>query len=179
MKKLLLLVPVLLLAASFSFAQTNATGTSTLSVTVGNEAAIKVDPTPAFGSVGIFGDYTATTPFTYWIRTTLSGKITVQITSDFSTGGPGGGPSVASPPTAGDALTYSSTVAPPVTGSANGVAGLTASTTAETTVATFGATTQSAKDGNSGSVAWTLTNDPSYKAGTYSSAVATFTISAT
>jgi len=57
MKKLLAVVPILLLAASVSHAQSNATGTSTLSVTVGAEAAIVVNTTPVFGSTGIFGDY--------------------------------------------------------------------------------------------------------------------------
>jgi hypothetical protein len=45
-------------------------------------------------------------------------------------------------------------------------------------VATFGAGASSAVAGNSGSVAWTLTNDPLYHTGAYSATV-TFTISAT
>jgi hypothetical protein len=44
-------------------------------------------------------------------------------------------------------------------------------------VGTFGANVSSAKTGNSGSVSWALTNDPAYKAGSYT-AVVTFTIHA-
>jgi hypothetical protein len=180
MKKALLVASVMLLAASMSYAQLpgNATGTSTLSVSVGAEAAIVVSTTPAFSSVGIFGDYTATTPFTYYVRTITAGTITVQITSDFSTGGVGGGPSVATPPTSTDTLTYTCAAAAPVTGSATPCAtAQTASTGSATNVVSFGTTTQSAKAGNSGSTSWTLTNDPAYKAGSYS-ATATYTISA-
>jgi hypothetical protein len=178
MKKLLMVASIMLLAASMSYAQ-NASGTSTLSVSVGAEAAIVVDTTPAFQSTGIFGNYTATTPFTYYVRTIAGGTVTVQITSDFSTGGTGGGPSVATPPTPGDTLTYACTAAAPVTGSATACATpQTASTTVATNVVTFAATTQSAKAGNSGSTSWTLINDPAYKAGSYS-ATATYTISAT
>jgi len=178
MKKILLVAPILLLAASMSFAQaTSNTGTSTLSLTVGAEAAIVVSTTPSFTSSGIFGNYVSTTPFTYYVRTISGGSVTVEITSDFSTGGSGGGPSVAAPPTSGDTLTYACTAAAPVTGSATACSSAqTASTGSATNVVTFGATTQSAKAGNSGSTAWTLTNDPSYKAGSYS-AVATYTIS--
>lgn len=177
MKKLLAVLPILLLAASVSHAQSS-TGTSTLSVTVGAEAAIVVNATPAFASSGIFGNYTATTPFTYYVRTITGGSVVVEITTDFSTGGVGGGPSVANPPTAGDLLTYTCTAASPVTGSATACSSAaTASTSGTTGVVTFGPTTQSAKTGNSGSTSWTLINDPSYKAGSYS-ATATYTISA-
>jgi len=172
---------MLLFAASVSHAQSN-TGSSTLSVTVGAEAAIVVATTPPFSSVGIFGNYTATTPFTYYVRTTsggAGGAVTVEITTDFSPGGPGGGPSVTAPPTTGDLLTYACTVA-----NAGGVGTptactgpMTASTAAATNVLTFAPGTQSAKTGGSGSTSWTLVNDPVYKAGTYS-AVATYTISA-
>jgi hypothetical protein len=178
MKKLLALTAVMLFAASLSFAQTNASGTSTLSVNVGAEAAIKVDTTPAFTSSGIFGDYTATTPLTYWVRTIAAGTITVQITSDFSTGGHGGGPSVANPPNSGDLLAYTCTAAAPVTGEANACStAQTASTGSATNVVTFAATTESDKAGDAASTSWTFTNDPAYKAGSYSATV-TYTISA-
>jgi hypothetical protein len=178
MKKTLMVASILLLAASFSYAQTNASGTSTLSVNVGAEAAIVVNTTPAFVSSGIFGNYTATTPITYYVRTITGGSIVVEVTSDFSTGGVGGGPSVATPPTSGDLLTYTCTSAAPVTGSATACAtALTASTASTTNVVTFAATTQSAKAGNSASTSWTLVNDPAYKAGSYSATV-TYTISA-
>jgi hypothetical protein len=94
------------------------------------------------------------------------------VTTDFS---PSGGPSVANPPTAGDALTYSCTVSTPGT-PCSGTQ--TASTTSSTPVASFGANARSDRAGNSGSVAWTLTNDPLYETGSYS-AVVTFTVSAT
>jgi hypothetical protein len=178
MKKLLAIVPILLLAASVSHAQSN-TGTSTLSVTVGAEAAIVVNTTPAFGSTGIFGAYTATTGFTYFIRTISGGNITVSATADFSTGGPNGGPSIVVPPTAGDTLTYTCAAASVSTGSANACssAQTVSALNAGQNVVTFGATTQSAKLGNSSSTSWTLTNDPSYKAGSYSATVL-YTISA-
>jgi hypothetical protein len=177
MKKLLMVVPILLLASSMSHAQ-SATATANLSVTVGAEAAIQVNSSPGFTSSGIFGNYTSTTDLTYFVRTIASGKITVQITTDFSTGGSGGGPSVAAPPTSGDTLTYACTSAAPVTGTATAcTSAQTASTTVATTVVTFGATTQSAKAGDDTKTSWTLVNDPSYAAGSYT-AVATYTISA-
>lgn len=180
MKKLLTAIPILLLAVSICHAQTpGSTATSTLSVTVGNEAAISINSgssTTSFSEgSGSFADYTATTGFTYWIRTSQSsgtGSITLKITTDFS---PSGGPSVATPPTSGDALTYTCTVQSPGNPCSNTE---TASTTSGTPVATFGANATSAKSGNSSnSVSWTLTNDPTYQQGSYS-ATATFTISA-
>ena len=177
MKKLLLVVSVLLLAASLSNAQTSAT--ATLSVTVGNEAAIRVDSSPALtAGSGTFADYTSTTGLTYWIRTSTggAGHITLKVTSDFACGG---GPCVAVPPSTSDALTYSSTiVAPGTTGTVTSYSNQTASTADATPVADFSASAQSLKAGNTGTVAWTLTNDPAYKAGTYSATV-TLTISAT
>jgi hypothetical protein len=148
---------------------------------IGAEASIVVGTTPAFGSSGTFQPFTATTPLTYEIRTTSSGSgsITLQVTTDFSTGGPGGGPSVATPPTAGDTLTYTSTVATPgAGGTATAFSAMTASTNNATNVATFSASSQSLATGNTASVAWSLTNDPAYKAGSYNATV-TFTIAAT
>src|SRR5207245_9521251 len=100
-----------------------------------------------------------------------SGTITLQVTSDFS---PANGPSVGTPPTAGDTLAYTCTVAAPGTPCAGSV---TSSTASATSVATFGANAHSASIGNSASVAWTLSDDPLYETGSYS-ATATFTISA-
>jgi hypothetical protein len=177
MKKTLMVASLMLLAASFSYAQIGPPATSQLSVTVGAEASITAQAGP-LSSTGTFGNYTGTTLLNYKVRTISGGAITVEITTDFSTGGTGGGPSVAAPPTTGDALTYTCTAAAPVTGSAIPCgSSQTASTTAETPVVTFGATTQSTSAGTAASTSWTLTNDPSYKAGTYN-AVATFTISA-
>ena len=179
MKKLLMVVPIMLLGASMSFAQTH-TATSSLSVTVGPEAALTATAGP-LTSTGIFGNYTGTTSLTYYVRTTGSGggTVTVEITTDFSTGGANGGPSVATPPDPADLLTYSSASPGPAIGTATGCTGpVTALTTAATNVLTFVANTQSLKAGSPASTSWTLVNDPNYKAGTYT-AVATYTISAT
>ncbi|MCL5742366.1 MAG: hypothetical protein M1541_00355 [Acidobacteria bacterium] len=151
-------------------------GTTTMSLTVAAEAAIRVDTdTTSLGASGTnFADYTGSTNFTYRVRTKAggTGSITLRVTSDF----PAGGPSVASPPTAGDALSYTCTVASPGTGCNSSQ---TASTTGETNVATFGANAKSLRDGTGGnSVSWLLTNDPQYSTGTYSATV-TFTISTT
>lgn len=151
-----------------------ASGTTTLAVTVGPEASIAVNTssTPLTTTGGLFADFTGTTNFIYKIRTAQSdgqGHIVLQITSDFDGTG---GPKVASPPSAGDALTYTCTVA---SGTACG-SSQTASTSTTTPVASFGADAHSAKAGDAGSVLWSLTNDPAYKTGSYS-ATATLTIS--
>jgi hypothetical protein len=111
---------------------------------------------------------------TYFIRTSPtsgSGSIVLQVTTDFS---PSGGPSVGTPPTTGDALTYNCTVSSPGTACTGP---LTAKTSGTTSVASFGADAHSALAGNTASVSWSLTNDPLYKVGTYNATV-TFTISA-
>jgi len=180
MKKSLLLTIALLLATSFAYGQSS-TGTTTISLTVGAEAALTVAATPALTSTGTnFSNYTATTSLTYFIRTTAvggSGSVVLQVTTDFPCAS--GGPCVAAPPTAGDALKYTSSGSNPGNnGTATFYSALTASTSAQTNVATFGADNRSLIGGNSASVAWTLTNDPKYKTGSYSATV-TFTISAT
>jgi hypothetical protein len=152
------------------------TGTTTINVVVAAEASLYINDSSTTLSGGpLFTDYTGTTRFTYKIRTTQgsgSGSITSLVTSDFA---PGGGPSVASPPTTGDALTYTCSVSSP----ANPCSGTqTASTTVAQPVASFTADGRSARDGNSGQISWTLTNDPQYKTGSYSATV-TFTVSAT
>lgn len=167
------------LGASSAFGQFSAnTGTTSLNVTVAAEASLQIDTaTTSLTSSGtLFADYTGSTNYSYKIRTSQggggTGTVTLKITSDFS---PAGGPSVATPPTTGDALTYTcSAVAPATACSSN----QTSSTASATSVATFGSDAHSAKAGNSSnSVSWTLSNDPQYKTGAYSS-VATFTISA-
>jgi len=177
MKKTLLAAVVLLLSASLAGAATvTATGTTTLSLTVANEASITITTTTTtLAATGTtFNPYTGATNFTYKIRTSQTsgtGSIQLEVTTDFSGTG---GPSVGTPPSSGDALTYTCTTA---SGTACSTA-LTASTSAQTSVATFGADAHSvAVSGDAGSVAWSLTNDPKYKTGTYT-ATATFTISA-
>src|SRR6266404_3615006 len=157
-------------------AQFAGTGTTTVSVTVGAEASLQVNTaTTTLTNVGtIFNAYTGSTSLTYKMRTTKvggSGTITLQVTSDFS---PANGPSVATPPTAGDALSYTCTVAAPGTAC---VGSVTSSTASSTSVATIGANSHSANAGNSSSVAWSLTDDPAYETGSYNATV-TFTISA-
>lgn len=174
----LLIVSGLLLTGSMAHAQLGTTtGTTTLTVPVAAEAALTVATTPNFTQTGTnFTAYSAATNLTYFIRTNASGTITLQVTSDFS---PAGGPSVATPPTAGDKLAYTCTVATPGNnGTATACSGsVTAATGSATSVATFGADARSLFAGNSGSVSWTLTNDPKYKVNSYS-AVVTFTINA-
>jgi hypothetical protein len=185
MKKLMttsaLLAITVALAAFPAKAQTG-TGTTTLNVTVGAEAGLTVAATTNMTSAGTnFSSFTGTTALTYFIRTTQStgaGSITAKVTTDFA---PAGGPSVATPPTAGDALNYTSSGTAPGnngTGAVMAFAGITASTSAQTNVATFGADNRSLVAGNTESVAWSLTNDPKYKTGAYAATV-TFTISAT
>jgi hypothetical protein len=178
MKRILALTALaLLLAASSALAQSfGPTGTTTLSVTVGNEAQIEINTqTTTFSTSTAFADYTGTTNLTYKIRTSKGGNggsITVEVTSDFS---PTGGPTVGGTQlTSGDNPTYVCSASSPATACSGSV---TASTSAGTAVYTFGADNHSAKAGNTGSVTWTVPNDPLYPTGTYQ-ATATFTISA-
>lgn len=180
MKKTLLLAVVLLLTAALAYAQAG-TGTTTVSVIVAAEAALTVTTgTTTLTTTGYFANYTGTTNLTYYIRTTQStgsGNIQLQVTTDFPCAS--GGPCVATPPSTGDALKYTCTVANPGNnGTATACTGsVAASTTAQTSVGSFGADNRSLNTGNSGSVVWGLTDDPKYKTGTYTATV-TFTISA-
>ena len=177
MKKVTLFASAaLLFSTSVMRAQWAATGTTTLQVTVAAEAALQVTTaTTNLTAVGsIFNNYTGTTNLLYKIRTTAgtgTGSITVKITADFA---PAGGPSVASPPTAGDTLGYTCVAAAPATACAGSI---TSSASASTNVASFGAGANSAGGGSAASTSWTLTNDAAYKTGAYS-ATATYTISA-
>ncbi len=158
-------------------AQAQNTGTTTLSVVVGPEAALTVTTgtTSLSTTSTTFGNpFTGTTNLSYFIRTTKAtgtGTLTLKITADFAGTG---GPSVATPPSTGDALTYTCTVSAPGTACTGSQ---TASTTTATSLGSFGAGANSTKTGNSASVAWSLTDDPVYATGTYT-ATATFTISA-
>jgi hypothetical protein len=151
--------------------------TTNLTVAIGPEAALSVTAanTPLATTSTTFGNpYTGTTTLNYLIRTTKTsgtGTITVQITSDF---GGTGGPSVGTPPTAGDTLAYTCAVSAPGTPCSGAQ---TSSTKAATAVGSFGAGASSAKAGNAASIGWSLTDDPAYATGTYA-ATATFTISA-
>ena len=179
MKTLLKTLPLLSLALLFTAAVGNAqsaTGTSTVTVTVGAEASLTVSSPTALTAVGaVFNNFTGTTTVTYFVRTTQStgsGSITLKVTSDFS---PANGPSVATPPTTGDALKYTCTAAAPATACTGSQ---TALTTGTTPVVTFGADAHSAATaGSTATTSWTLTNDPVYKTGSYAATV-TYTISA-
>ncbi len=173
-KKTTLIIVACALLAMTGLAQAQ---TTTLSVAVNPEAALTVNTsttTMATTGTNFTIPYTGTTDMTYMIRTKASGgtgNIQLKVTGDFS---PAGGPLVATPPSTGDALTYTCTVASPGTACTGSP---TASTTSSTSVATFSAGANSAKGGNSASVAWSLTDDPVYNTGTYTATV-TFTISA-
>ncbi len=110
-----------------------ATGTTTVSVTIGAEASLQVNTlTTTLTSAGIFANYTGTTSLTYKIRTTQttgSGTLTLRVTTDFA---PTQGPSVTTPPTGGDILSYTCTVAAPGTACSGPI---TSSTSGSTSVA--------------------------------------------
>ena len=182
MKNALKILPLLgvglLLTASLARPQFGtSTGTTNVTVTIGAQAGLNItnSSTPLTATGTNFNTFTGSTGLTYFIRTSASGgsgSITLKVTSDFT---PSGGPSVATPPTAGDALAYACTVGSPGT-ACTGTQ--TSSTTTSTAVATFGADAHTSTAGSTASIAWTLTNDPKYKTGTYDATV-TFTISAT
>jgi hypothetical protein len=153
--------------APAAFGQTS-TGTTALAVTVGAEASLQLSTTAFVNAGGPFGDFTGTTNLTYKIRTRSTGSITAQV-ADFT---PTGGPTIAGSPSA---LAYTCSVPTPAT-VGTGCSGQAVGATAFT-IANFGPNAHSVKAGDTGSVGWTLTNDPVYATGTYSATV-TFTISA-
>lgn len=184
MKKTLALTALgaLLLCSSLAHAQATATASGQLTLSVGAEANISVDPTDAFSTAGAFANYTATTNFKYQVRTASTGTGTIQVAisaaGDFSNGS-GGAPSANNPPT-GDSLQITTCTA--AVGTACSSA-LTINSTAQTVVS-FGHSTHAgapgavSSTGAAGSVGWALTNDPGYPAGSYT-ATTTWTISAT
>src|SRR6516162_9002047 len=110
---------MLLLISGTSQAQTFAnTGTTTVSVAVPTEAALAVNTmtsTLATSKSDFSNDFTGTTNITYKIRTTKTtgtGSLTVKVTTDFS---PSGGPSVGTPPSSGDTLTFTCGASAPAT----------------------------------------------------------------
>ena len=174
--KLTMLGGALFCFAGAAHAQFAASGGTDLKLNIAAEASLSITDTSTTlsNTAGIFGsDFTGSTAFLYKIRTSKTGgtgTIQLRVSQDFGAGGP----SVYNPPTAGDALTYTCTVATPATPCSGS---MTSAQTA-TGVATFGADAKSVKAGNSGSVSWNLTNDPVYSTGSYQATV-TFTISAT
>jgi len=153
------------------------TATQTLSATI-NPAWTLTSPATASltHTQNTFQPFQSAVAVNFEVRTSPvgGGKITLQVSSDFS---PAGGPSAA-----GGALTYvcgSANLGTPCSGTQ------TASTTAQTPVLTLpasactgGGGTCSSQDPNSVNLTFTLTDDPGYSTGTYSATV-TFTISAT
>ena len=160
-----------LAVAPAAYAQATAVG----SVTIGAEAGLTVPATPLFTLTGgPFSAFIATTNLTYFIRTSQaggSGNIQVKVATDYT---PAGGPSAAAAN-----LKYACTASNPGNnGTATGCTGaVTASTTAQTPVTSFGPDARSSLAGNSVSIQWSLKDDPSYKASSYTATV-TFTISA-
>jgi len=163
-----------------------ATGTAlqTLSVTISPVGGLYSISALALTKAGtVFNNYTGTiATFQYRARatdTTGSGSITVKATTDFSCSG---GPCIATPPSPGDALTYT------CSGATLGTAcsgTQTVSTTASTPVLTLPASactggspcSLNTPDPNTVSLTFALTNNPLYQTGNYS-ATLTFTISA-
>jgi hypothetical protein len=132
----------------------------------------------------LFNSYTGAVTIQYRARTTAAsgtGSITVKASTDFVCAS--GGPCITTPPTVGDALTYTCTGA---TLGSNCAGTQTVSTGAGTNVVTAipaaactgGGSPCSTADPNTVNLNFSLTDDPKYKTGSYS-ATLTFTISAT
>lgn len=181
MKKSLLAIFALALGSMLTASRANAqygtsSGTTTISVTIGTMAGLTItnSSTPLTLSGTNPNQFTGTTNLTYYVRTSTSagsGVINLKVSSDFS---PSGGPSVASPISSSDALTYTCTVAGPGTACTGSNK---ASTTVGTNLARFGANAHTTSSGSTASVSWTLPNDLEYQTGTYTATI-TFTISA-
>jgi len=156
--------------AGSAHAQFASTGTTTLQVTNWPEAALQIAATTNLTTAGtIFNaNYTGTTNLTYKVRTTKStGNRRHTLKGDDRL------QPVQRPlrPNTSDGRGYSDltcTLTSPGTGCSSSQ---TASTSSSTPVGTFGADAKSASAGNSGSVAWTLTDDPQYSTGTYTATV--------
>jgi hypothetical protein len=128
-----------------------------------------------------FNSFVGTMTLSYRARTSQwsgQGAITVKATTDFT---PAGGPSITRPPSAGDMFTYTCGGA---TLGASCAGAQTVSTTAATNVVTLGASACtgggapcSSANPNTANVTFTLTDDPKYKTGSYSTTL-TWTISA-
>ena len=129
----------------------------------------------------LFNSFTGTLTLLYRVRTGSSAGsagVTLKASADFT---PAGGPSISTPPSAGDALTYvcaGQTLGTGCSGTRS------VSTTAATPVLTFppsvctgaGAPCNNA-DPNSSTLTFTLTDDPKYRTGSYTTTLQ-FTISA-
>ena len=168
----------LLLSALLPFPADGGTGsaTQTLTATINPGYALSAPATASLTHTQTtFQPFQATVAVNYEVRTspTGSGKITLQVTNDFS---PSGGPSAAN-----GNLTYTcgaANLGTPCSGTQ------TASTTTQTPLLTLPASTCtggggacSSQDPNSVNLTFTLTDNPGFPTGTYSATI-TFTISA-
>jgi hypothetical protein len=173
---LLLLVPAGLRAAT-------ATVTQVLQVSIGAQASFSTASySVSLGKTGtLFNNFTGTLTLLYRGRTGSSvttAGITVKARSDFA---PSGGPSIGSPPSAGDALNFTCSGATLGTG-CSGTQSM--SMTAAKPVVTFPASACTGTgspcnnaDPNSVTLNFTLSDDPKYKTGSYTTTLQ-FTISA-
>ena len=171
----------LLLVPSSCLAQN--TTTQRLEVDIVPLGALFTQSTPValIKSNSNFNTFTGTMILSYRARTSKwsgHGAITVKATTDFT---PTGGPSISRPPSAGDTFTYTCGGAT-LGASCSGTQ--TVSTTAATNVVTLGASACtgggapcSSANPNTANVTFTLTDDPKYKTGSYSTTL-TWTISA-
>jgi hypothetical protein len=161
---------------SFAAAATG-TATQTLSAQVNAIGKLSVPAASTVTSAGTtFAGYTGSLTVSYKARTTAatgSGSLTVTASADFS---PAGGPSIAS-----GQLTYTCSAA---TLGAACVGTQTASTASQTNIATIGSGACTGGGGSCSTVnpntvlaSLSLSNNPTYKTGTYS-ATLIFTISA-
>jgi len=162
-------------------------GTQTLSLTLNAAGDLYGFPSSVtLSKVGtVFTSYTGSLTVEYKVRTssTGSGSITVYASTDFPCAS--GGPCIGTPPSAGDALTYTcsgATLGSNCSGTqtvTTSAAGATSVVTAVPTLACTGSGSPcSSANPNTVAVNFTLTDDPKYKTGSYS-ATLTFTISAT
>ncbi len=166
-----------------SLAQNTATATQTLQATIVPLGGLFTQASQiSLTKTGTtFNAFSGTMTLNYRARTSQGmgqGIITVKATVDFM---PAGGPSISTPPSAGDKFTYTCSGASLGT-SCSGTQ--TVSTTTATSVVSLGASACtgggapcSTADPNSANVTFILTDDPKYKTGSYS-ATLTWTISA-
>ena len=175
---------VMLLAPVCSHAQTTL-GSQTLTLDLEPAGLLYSIPTSiALTNTGTtFASYTGSVTLDYRARTTAStgsGTITVEATTDFTCSS--GGPCIKTPPSTGDALTYTCSGA---TLGSNCSGTQTVSTTAATNIVTIAAGVCTGAGSpcnnaatNTVSVSFKLTDDPKYKTGGPYSATLTWTISA-
>jgi hypothetical protein len=167
---------VLIFAPAFLLGATGTT-TQTLSATIDAIGKLSVPASLNVTTAGTtFVAYSGALSVSYRARTTAatgSGSLTMQATADFS---PAGGPSISS-----GQLTYTCSAAS-LGAACSGTQ--TASTSSQTSVVTMGASLCTGGGGSCSAVnpntvqsAFTLSNNPAFKTGTYS-ATLTFTISA-